>query len=145
MKKQSAKNVAIGLLMLTSAVMGAFLFALQKRPFANSSAKTPPTPRRAYVPEANLNHNTELQACYETFLSRGPAIEEGVVEMHWLLEKSGRISDLELVNTELNDQTLVECLMSKLSTMTFHAPTAPVMVAHKFNFKRRSPGSVTFH
>jgi len=148
MKKLSPKNIAIGLLLLSNVVMGAYIVAHHSHHVLAESAAMAAEPnlppRKAMVHEANLIHNSELQACYETFLARGPSIEEGVVEMHWMLEKSGHISSLELVKTELPDKDLMECLMGKLNTMTFRAPASATLIAHKFTFKKKNTGKVTF-
>jgi len=153
MKKISAKNLAIGMLVLSNLAMAALLYA--RRPGARGSFIAAlkgiedanpalPPPRKAVVHEANLSHNNDLQECYETFLSRNPVVEEGVVEMHWRLEKNGHISALQLVRTELNDQTLMDCMMDRLNTMNFHPPAAPQLISHKFTFRRRTPSSVSF-
>lgn len=149
MKTTSPKNLAIGLLLLTNVLTGAYLFARQfsptKRPQNALAAGKVISEKKGSVQEGSLKHNGELQKCYDTFLARNPIVDEGVVEMHWLLQTSGQISSLELVRTELPDQELMECMMSKLTTMTFRAPQSPVLVAHKFNLKKRTPSSVTFH
>ena len=138
--------MAIGMLLLTNAATGAYIFATQMKPSGSTVESRPATSlaRKAMVQGANLRQNSEMQACYETFLRRGPTVDEGVVEMHWLLETTGRISSLRLVKTDLDDQQMMECMMEALNAMTFRAPKEATMVAHKFNFRRRSPSTVNF-
>lgn len=102
--------------------------------------------KKGIVQEAGLTQSNDLQACYESFLQREPKVDEGVVEVHWMLDKTGKISSMELVRTELDDQTFTYCILDKIKKMTFHAPpkARPTLVAHKFNFHKRSPASIDY-
>lgn len=147
MKTLSWKNIAIGILLLSNLSSGAYIFATQSKsdePAASVKSLNDGNVRKAIVQAANLQQNSELQACYESFLRQSPRVEEGVVEMHWLLEKTGKISDLQMVRTEIEDQHFLECMKKTLSALTFRAPSNPTMVAHKFKFRKRTPGSVNF-
>jgi hypothetical protein len=87
-----------------------------------------------------------LQSCYQSFLRREPRIDEGVVEVHWMLDKHGKISSMEMVHADLGDDAFTECLLEKIKKMTFKAPpqAKPTLVAHKFKFHKRAIASLDF-
>ena len=152
MEDSFRKKIAWGTVLLLFTLTGALLFAREARRVAAntgtavfiSEQETAPGHRHGSVQEANLNKNSELQACYESFLKREPKVEEGMVEVHWMLGKSGKISDMKLIHRELEDQTFTGCLLEKIKKMTFHPPIQPAIVAHKFNFHKRTPANVDY-
>jgi hypothetical protein len=151
----SSQNILLVSAFVLAAITGAYLLAKEagflsaKMAEASNHSKdldrAVPS-RKGQVQGANLNQEDELQTCYESYLKRQPKVEEGVVEVHWMLDKGGRISSMELVRSDLEDQTFTHCLLEKIKKMTFHPPTVtrPTLVAHKFNFKRRTPASLSF-
>jgi hypothetical protein len=105
-----------------------------------------PAAKKAVLLEANLKQEDELQACYESYLRLQPQIEEGVVEVHWMLDRRGKVSSMEMVRSDLEDEGFKRCLLEKIKKMTFRAPpkNQPILVAHRFNFHKRSAASVNF-
>lgn len=102
--------------------------------------------KKAVLLEANLAREDELQGCYENFLRTEPKVDEGTVEVHWMLDGRGHITSMEMAHSDLVDETFTQCLLDKIRKMTFKAPpkARPTLVSHKFNFHKRSPASLDF-
>lgn len=77
----------------------------------------------------------ELQLCYELALRRNQAAE-GLMEWRWHLDTKGRVSDLELVDTHINDGKMIACIRDKLSRWNWPKPQkGTVQVSFPFWFK----------
>lgn len=101
--------------------------------------------KHGLVAGASLKDNSELQACYEDFLKRQPQIDEGVVEVHWLLDAKGKLASLQLVRSDMDDAVFTQCLLDKIRHMKFHTPAkSAVLVSHKFNFHKRNSERVAY-
>jgi len=155
MKPLSVRNkIIVGLLFLMI-LSGAMLMAHEAGLMSGRAALAAvhandkdslPAARKAVLLEASLKQEDELQACYESYLRLQPQIEEGVVEVHWMLDRRGKVSSMEMVRSDLDDENFKKCLLEKIKKMTFRAPpkNQPTLVAHKFNFHKRSPANVNF-
>jgi hypothetical protein len=156
MKTRMSKNTVIVALLIATVLSGAYLLAKEagllsgKMREAAAQSKDEmdrmPLRKKGVLLEAGLGREDELQACYQSFLKREPNVDEGVVEVHWMLDKRGKISSMEMVHSDLGDEDFNRCLLDKIKKMTFKAPpkAKPTLVAHKFNFHKRSPASLDF-
>lgn len=153
MKKQMQKSTVAGAVAL-AAVVGLSLLAYEAgwmsgRIRAAASARNDmdraPMKKKASLLEAEL-HEDELQTCYQNFLRTEPKVDEGTVEVHWLLDKRGKISSMQMVHSDLEDDTFTKCLLERIKKMTFRPPpqAKPTLVAHKFKFHKRAIASLDF-
>lgn len=111
-----------------------------------SMADSTAGPKKAIVKGGSAAHDDELQECYEALLRRQPEIQEGTVEVHWMLDPRGKISSMQMVRSDWEDTTFTGCVMEQIKRMTFHSPSKsrPTLVAHKFNFHKRSPAAIDY-
>ncbi|MGZ3723972.1 MAG: AgmX/PglI C-terminal domain-containing protein [Bdellovibrionales bacterium] len=156
MKRHLPKNTVILAALITASLFGAYLLASEAGLLSGKMAAAAksgaqmqdrmPMRKKGVLLEAGLAQEDELQNCYEAYLKREPKVDEGVVEMHWMLDPRGKISSMEMVHSDLEDETFTSCLLDKMKKMTFKAPpkARPTLVAHKFNFHKRSPSNVNF-
>ncbi len=155
MKRQISKNTVFGAALITVFIIGAVLLAreagLLSKKMASAAALAGeqdrlPMRKKGILLEAGLGREDALQSCYEAFLKREPRVDEGVVEMHWMLDKRGKVSSMEMMHSDLADPEFKSCLLEKMKKMTFKPPpkAIPTLVAHKFNFHKRSPASLNF-
>jgi len=157
MIRNLSKNTVIAAALMTAVLSGAYLLAteagLLSAKVASAAMQTReqlqdrmPMRKKGILLEAGLGREDELQNCYEAFLKREPKIDEGVVEMHWMLDPRGKISSMEMVHTDLEDADFTQCLLEKMKKMTFKPPpkARPTLVAHKFNFHKRASSSLDF-
>jgi hypothetical protein len=155
MKRITPRNTVLVFILSFVLLSGGCLLAREAGFMARSMAEATahsndqdrvPMHKNGVLLEANLKKGDDLQVCYESYLKREPKIEEGTVEVHWMLDKRGKISSMEMVHSDLEDENFVHCLLDKIKKMTFRPPpkAQPTLVAHKFNFKRRTPASLSF-
>jgi hypothetical protein len=142
MARLFSKNTFIGLLLLTNAVTGTYILAKEKnfktgasRPVYAGGLTSPP---HAHVQEAVVKQ-TEIQACYETFLARRPAADEGAMIVHWVVNETGQLDLLKLIRSDFDDQPFADCVLEKIKNTQFPAASARagILVSHKFNFHRK--------
>lgn len=77
----------------------------------------------------------ELQLCYELALRRNQAAA-GLMEWRWHLDTKGRVRDLELVDSDINDGKMIDCIREKLSRWNWPKPQkGTVQVSFPFWFK----------
>lgn len=79
----------------------------------------------------------QLQLCYELALRRRD-IASGTMNWQWRIDSRGRISDIKLVNSSINDNQMTECIKRKLSLWKFPRPRrGSVEVNRSFTFVAR--------
>lgn len=159
MKKLWTKNTLIAALLLTNTVAFGYILATKynlkeallrlahKLP-ANEQAAKEPAKKKGQVDEAGyFKGDNDLQACYENFLTREPAIEEGAVLFHWTIEANGSVNNLKLVKSDFNDDSFTACLKDKIQDMKMSTNKAPqgTIIAHTFKFKRKTLDRADFH
>jgi hypothetical protein len=77
----------------------------------------------------------ELQLCYELALRRNQAAQ-GLMEWKWHLDTQGRVSDLELVDSNIDDGKMIACIREKLSRWNWPRPQkGSIQVSFPFYFK----------
>lgn len=153
MKTVSSKNKIIAALVLSNVILVCALMAKGignlRWPGSKSSSQQIQKAKdesSGKVEAATFKPDTAVQACYNTFLARRPSLTEGVVVMKWMFDKEGRIDVLDLVQTDLPDQTFMTCLMDTIRTARIPANDSRVgkIISHKFKFRDRSPASMEF-
>jgi len=107
---------------------------------------TPEGYRTAVVSEAIVRHNSEFERCYDTYLAVNPKKSQGEIVLGWRISSNGIIEDLRMVNSDLDDQTLIKCVMSHVQTLRFSPPPQrqELLIAHKFTFKKKSLETLAF-
>lgn len=90
--------------------------------------------------------DSEIQACYDSFLSRDPRVSEGAVVMHWIFNEEGHIDFLKLIKSDLEDQTFLDCLSDKVRATRIPAADARAgrLISHKFKFRHPATGQIEF-
>ena len=85
----------------------------------------------------------KLEACYENFLKTKPQVDEGTLVVRWDINSKGQVSTTKVVESDLKDKKFTNCVIESLKQAHFpQTATYPKSVAHKYNFKRRSPASL---
>jgi hypothetical protein len=157
MKTYYSKNRIIGLLLFANLAFGLALFARESRSGdlwnalfpaqKTEKAKTDrPTPRAAEFREATLKNDSAIQACYDGFLARGPAVSEGAVVMHWKITDDGRIDLLKLIKSDMDDPSFLDCLshVVRNTRMPASDPRAGRLISHTFRFRQKTPAKMEF-
>lgn len=154
----NAKNIALALLLTSNVATASFVG------YHWSTLYPPPTPsknikkkitapeivrdpaRKGRVREAVMARTGEIEACYDRYLSTRPSLKSGSVEVSWRIESDGRVSGAHVSATELKDESLETCIVSRVNEWSFtdRAGDSPVQVAHRFIFKDRTPASMDF-
>jgi hypothetical protein len=77
----------------------------------------------------------ELQLCYELALRRNQSAQ-GLMEWKWHLDTQGRVSELELVDSNIDDGKMISCIREKLSRWNWPRPQkGSIQVSFPFYFK----------
>jgi hypothetical protein len=77
----------------------------------------------------------ELQLCYELALRRNQSAA-GLMEWRWNLDTKGRVTDLELIDSDISDGKMIACIRDKLSRWNWPKPSkGTVQVSFPFTFK----------
>ncbi|MDB2447402.1 AgmX/PglI C-terminal domain-containing protein [bacterium] len=77
----------------------------------------------------------DVQLCYESALRRNQALK-GEMSWEWRIDTRGKISDIELVQSELPDNKMARCIRKKLASWKFpRARRGSVKILHKFKFR----------
>jgi hypothetical protein len=157
MKRIFSKNTVIGLLILSNVALCCAFVAKELRLSKwkdlralfvreEKTVKPPPAPQ-GDIKEATLKDSTQVQACYDSLLSRQPRANEGAVIMHWIFNEQGHIDFLKLVRSDMQDEPFINCLMATVRTTRIPASDSRIgkLISHKFTFRRRTPAELEFH
>jgi outer membrane biosynthesis protein TonB len=110
-------------------------------------------PKRGEVLAARLNQNEdELQSCYQTLLHReaqdpsSSSVEEGTVHVHMTIDPTGTVDSLEMIHSDLSDETFQSCVLEKIkaSRQPATADRLGVVISHRFHFKKKDQGPLNF-
>lgn len=110
----------------------------------NAHGNTNMPQRDAYKDEAVKNtirkHVQAFQKPWLAYLERGAAAKEtqGVIEMDWQIEPSGRVSHVRVIHSDFSDVALVQGLVEVMKGLEFPPPPFEqrTYLAHKFIFKK---------
>ena len=101
--------------------------------------------QKKYSLSAAIDSKTgALQVCYEKFLKGSPNNPEGEVGISWLVSQEGSVLEAEIVDSELDNPPLEDCLLEHVQKWTFAPMEYTMKVAHRFSFRERSPASIEF-
>lgn len=153
MKTLLSKTAIINVLLVTNVASAAFIvkekgwlkYRLQVVK-TETQAKGDAPKRRGSVVPSQFKNNNEIQACYEALLRREPDIDEGTLLVHMKVDKEGTIDSLNLVESDLADEAFTECVMEniKASRLPASEERAGVLIAHRFNFQRKTESRIDF-
>lgn len=78
----------------------------------------------------------QLRLCYELALRRNQSAT-GSMEWRWLIDSTGRISDINLLDTSIRDDDLIRCIRDKIAHWRFPKPSGgSVEVRYPFEFSK---------
>ena len=152
-----SKNALITLLLATN--IATFGYFLGTRPTSAAPPRktavikkvrpakiSPEEYRKAVVSEAILRHNDEFERCYNTYLKDRPERTIGAVVLGWRIGRKGQIEDLRVVESDMSDSELIDCVMRQVRALDFPPPPRrqELLIAHKFTFKKKSTDSLAF-
>jgi BlaR1 peptidase M56 len=117
-------------------------------PFMNRGALQPPAMFRAptTLPAIDLSlvaaevqrRSAALEACYQRRLAAKPSLA-GTVEIHWVIEESGRVPESCITKDTVGDDELTRCVNALVRDGVFPAPAGgAVDVSVPFVFAARS-------
>lgn len=66
-------------------------------------------------------HKFQLQLCFELALRRNNSIS-GNMEWSWRLDSKGDISDIELLDSSIDDRRMIRCIRKKIASWRFPRP-----------------------
>lgn len=85
------------------------------------------------------NTNT-IQYCYEKSLTKNPQLQ-GKIVVRFIIDGSGKVSRVEIVETTIADLELESCVMERVKQMIFPKPTGggSITVNYPFVFRSAAP------
>lgn len=150
------KNTIIVLLIVALVVTMSFLFYNTKKQqevqqqllrnleysAANSGGDNKGKPKDPYkevaVNNALRKKAGDIQKCYNEFLKTNPLKSDGFVEIDWNILEDGKVKKAELVSSNLNADSLSECILKIISSIEFPPPPTGLQTytTYKYNFKK---------
>ena len=80
----------------------------------------------------------ELQLCFELALRKNRNLR-GSIELTWLLDTRGRISDLKVANSTIRNRAMQQCVLQKVSRWKFPRPRkGSIEITYPFHFQLNS-------
>jgi hypothetical protein len=87
------------------------------------------------IQETVDKYRFELQLCYELALRRNQQLA-GSMEWQWHLDSTGEIYDIELLQTTIQDQQMIQCVKQKIASWSWPKPQkGSIQVSFPFYFK----------
>jgi hypothetical protein len=79
------------------------------------------------------------EQCYKDALLQDPAVR-GKVTLAWKVDYTGKAQNAKLVQSEVANKYLEDCIMTHLKSLTFPPQPrfSPVQVEYEFDFQRQS-------
>jgi hypothetical protein len=80
----------------------------------------------------------EIQGCYNEFLKTNPKKTDGFVEIDWSIKENGNVKRSELISSDLNADSLNQCILKIIQTIEFPPPPTGMQtyMTYKYNFKK---------
>jgi len=102
--------------------------------------------RRGIVEPVYFKNSDELQICYESLLRRDPKRDEGSVLVNIKVTGEGQVDSLKMVQNDFDEPVFTQCIMDKIKATRLPASEdkSSVMIAHRFNFRRKTANSINF-
>lgn len=90
---------------------------------------------RAEVEGALERHLGQFQRCYVDALARNGALR-GVVQFEWTIARSGGVSDVVVLRSDISDETMTRCIDEEVRRVRFPVPAdGAVRVQYPFVFR----------
>jgi outer membrane biosynthesis protein TonB len=90
---------------------------------------------RAEVEAALERHLAQFQRCYVNALDRD-AGARGVVRLEWTIARSGGVSDVVVLRSDIADDTMLRCIDEEVRRVRFPQPVdGAVRVQYPFVFR----------
>ncbi len=81
-----------------------------------------------------FNKKEEIRSCYNSALRKMPGLH-GNLKISWKILESGKVKDIVIVESSMNDKNLIACLESRLAVWNFPKPkNGSVVVTYPFQF-----------
>ena len=150
MKSLFTKKAAIGVLLLASLTGSGYLvhkkwnFGIRQ---VNASVPQENPHKKGIVESVSFAKiDNELQACYESYLTRDPKADDGQMLFHLMIGEAGEINFLEMVHSDFEEDRFVQCVTDniRLVRTPASADRVGVLIAHKFKFHRKDHSHLDF-
>ena len=87
------------------------------------------------IQETVDKYRFELQLCYELALRRNQQLS-GSMEWQWHLDSTGDIYDIELLQSSIQDQQMIQCVKQKIASWNWPKPQkGSIQISFPFHFK----------
>ncbi len=147
MNRQITLITALCIITVSSVICALFFFSKAQNhtvtppitePIDNNGRPVPTAYERNAVKNTITKNAMDVQVCYKDLLSRNPKSSDGTVKIDWQILQDGKVSTVEVVQSQFNDLSLEKCLISKIEKWTFPPPPTerPFYIAHLFRFKK---------
>ena len=85
-----------------------------------------------------LRNAAEIRTCYESYLEASPSVDEGKVTIDWQIDADGKVVKPAVVTSELDGETLADCLVARFAGFEFPPPPdrRKTYAVHTFVFRR---------
>lgn len=92
-------------------------------------------PKDTNIIESYIKSNRyQLQLCYELALRRDP-VARGTMEWYWKIDSRGNVSNVNLIDSNINDQTMIQCISRKIFSWRFPRPArGDLEITYPFEF-----------
>ncbi len=93
---------------------------------------------REAVRKVILSHKSEIQRCFGDALESNPNAQQGRILYQWKIAPSGRVSALEIKESDLKDSELENCVSKVVLDMRFPEASngLPTRIIYPFVFKK---------
>jgi hypothetical protein len=142
---------AVVALVVSNVAMGAYI--IKEKPWkkhrghvSREALAADSVDRHGIVEPVYFKNSDDLQGCYESFLLREPKKDEGSVLVNVKITGGGAIDDLKLVQNDFDEPKFTQCIVEKIKATRLPASqnNQPVMIAHRFNFKRKTVNHIDY-
>jgi hypothetical protein len=93
---------------------------------------------REAVRKVIFSHKSEIKRCFEDALESNPNAQQGRIRYQWKIEPSGRVSAIEIKESDLKDSEVATCVSKIVLDMRFPEASngLPTQIIFPFVFKK---------
>ena len=103
--------------------------ALEEREFESTGASAPPP-----VEQILRQEKARFQRCYDALVLRDPATLPGSLSVRLVLGPAGDVQQADVVSGTLQDPDFRDCIMTKLTALSFPRNDAALVFTYPFRF-----------
>ncbi len=92
------------------------------------------------VKNSILKAAKSIQTCYLEYLKTKPSITAGRLKLDWQIDGQGKVFGAGVVQNELGNEALGNCVLGKIASITFPPPPAGLSkyIEHSLHFKEET-------